>query len=55
MALVRHCFKVNPEELDEKEFAKLLGEALWIKQFEAEIIENRMTRAIARAFGEKMD
>lgn len=51
-ALVRYMFRVDPEDISIQEFAKLAGEAVWIKKFEAKLMESAIINAINKLFNE---
>jgi hypothetical protein len=49
--LIRQQFKgVNPRKLSEEDFAELLAEAIWLKQYDRELMEAAMINAMAKAF-----
>lgn len=50
-------FGVNPYELDEEEFAKLLSEAIWLADFERKTMEAAfevpLRKVVSEWFGKK--
>jgi predicted DNA-binding transcriptional regulator YafY len=46
-ALIRSHFQRDPERLSDDEFAQLLNEALWLEKYRGEMLEKRLTKAVA--------
>lgn len=32
-ALIRYCFNIDPEELDEEQYVRLYGQAKWVAEY----------------------
>lgn len=51
-ALLRKHFQIqNLSDLSDEEFAEKLNEALFLEQFQAQLIENAIFKVIAKVFG----
>ena len=52
-SLIRQQFNINPYTLTDVEFAELLSEALWLKEYDGEIMKYALLKAMAVIFAKK--
>ena len=52
-SLIRQQFNINPYTLADSEFAELVNEALWLKEYDREQMEYALLKAMAVVFAKK--
>lgn len=47
-ALIRHCFGVNPDVMEDEEWSQRVAEAMWLMGFNAKLIAVQVSKIFSK-------